>query len=267
MQRAVDADMVGALARARYTNGVCDTSSAGLDGDAAGPAAVPLICVGKLQKGREPGSESAGPALPGFDDVRVDRKSPLGNPFPMGANGKDEAFRDPVCEACDELLDAPGSADVDHIAARHGVSVDERFRRRGKRDPQAELVEALDFLETRVRAGRSLRLLCWCHPARCHGDGIAALLRRRVGPDGVRVVTHNAAAAHARGSAAGSSSSMATGGAAGGAPPAASSRAVGSSSGTAASSSARGSGIGSSSSDVAVGSSRDVAVGGAMVGE
>ena len=34
---------------------------------------------------------------------------------------------------------------------------------------------ALDFLELRVRGGESLCLLCWCHPARCHADGIAAV--------------------------------------------------------------------------------------------
>ena len=36
VQRSVDADMVGALAHAHYVGGACETSTAGLDGDASG---------------------------------------------------------------------------------------------------------------------------------------------------------------------------------------------------------------------------------------
>jgi hypothetical protein len=160
---------------------------------AAVPAAAPRLCVGNLSRGRA----GSGPAPQGFTDVRVDRQTALGNPFPMGEDGHDEAFRDAVCEACDELLAAPTSADVDSIAARHGLRVDGRFRRRGADDPQAALAAALEALEARVRAGESLRLLCWCHPKRCHADGIAATLQRRVGQAGVVVVTHSAVASRA----------------------------------------------------------------------
>lgn len=153
-------------------------------------AATPRLCVGNLSKGKA----GSGPAPTGFTDVRVDRQTALGNPFPMGADGHDEAFRDAVCEACDELLAAPTSADVDAIAARHGLRVDGRFRKKGTDDPQVALAAALDGLEARLRGGASLRLLCWCHPKRCHGDGIAAVLQRRIGTAGVVVVPHPAVA-------------------------------------------------------------------------
>ena len=35
-------------------------------------------------------------------------------------------------------------------------------------------------LEARLRAGENLRLLCWCAPKRCHGNGIAEVLVQRV---------------------------------------------------------------------------------------
>ena len=50
--------------------------------------------------------------LTGFVDVRVDRQSALGNPFPMGQDGHDESYRDAVCEACAELMADPLTADV-----------------------------------------------------------------------------------------------------------------------------------------------------------
>ena len=108
----------------------------------------------------------------------------------MGDNGRDETLRDAVCEACEELIASPAGASINHIADAYGLDVDERFRPGGGRDPQAEFASALDFLEARVRGRASLCLLCWCHPKRCHADGIATELRRRIGPAGVEVLTH-----------------------------------------------------------------------------
>ena len=38
--------------------------------------------------------------------------------------------------------------------------------------------------------GKSLRLLCVCHPKRCHGDGIARTLQQRVGSNVATIVPH-----------------------------------------------------------------------------
>ena len=46
----------------------------------------------------------------------------------------------------------------------------------------------LGMLEDRLRAGESLRLLCWCHPRECHARALALELRRRVGGGIVGVV-------------------------------------------------------------------------------
>ena len=137
------------------------------------------------------------PAPEGFADVRVDRQTVFGNPFPMGEGGGDEACREAVCDACDALLADPAGADVDGIAATFGVCVDARFRGR-----TAELDRALGGLEARLRAGESLRLMCWCAPSRCHGDGIARCLQRRLGGESaVEIVATSPApvAAPARG--------------------------------------------------------------------
>ena len=158
---------------------------------AASLPAPSTLCVGNLSKGKA----GSGPTPPGFVDVRVDRQTALGNPFPMGADGHDESFRDAVCDACEELLTDPKGADVAAIAKRHGLRVDSRFAATRDADPQTSLEEAMQGLEARLRAGESLRLLCWCHPKRCHGDGIAQALKRRVGGAVVSIVRHPSTAA------------------------------------------------------------------------
>ena len=64
------------------------------------------------------------PSRTGFADVRVDRQSVLGNPFPMGHNGRDEALRDRVCVAFEDLIQCSTPATV--IAQRHNLGVDRR---------------------------------------------------------------------------------------------------------------------------------------------
>jgi hypothetical protein len=141
-----------------------------LEGEADAPEAPlvgPTISVGNLgTKGRAP--------PPGTFDLRVDRQTAFGNPFPMGA---DERLRATVCDACEELLEDPIGADLDAIAAKYRLCIDERFRGPGAR---SQLSDALGEAEARLRAGESLRLMCWCSPKRCHADGIARALRRRL---------------------------------------------------------------------------------------
>jgi hypothetical protein len=99
-------------------------------------------------------------------------------------DGHDESLRDAVCIAYDEILDDPLAADVSAIAARHGLHVDHRFAMAHARtEHEAELQR----LEGRLRAGESLRLMCWCAPKRCHAAGIARCLNRRLGRPEERV--------------------------------------------------------------------------------
>jgi hypothetical protein len=76
-------------------------------------------------------------------DVRVDRSSPLGNPFLM----KTEAQRDPVCDQYNEW-----------------------FRKMviGKQNPAA--VKEMDYLISILKEHGRLRLFCWCAPKRCHAE-------------------------------------------------------------------------------------------------
>ena len=150
-------------------------------GRAAVANAVGVVTVGNLSGGKK----GSGPAPPGFVDVRVDRQTALGNPFPMGEDGHDESYRDAVCEACEVLVDDPLGADLQQIASRFGLRVDSRFR---NASALSALDEALRGLEDGLRAGENLRLLCCCVPKRCHGHGIAKRLVRNV--EGASLVDH-----------------------------------------------------------------------------
>ena len=150
------------------------------------PPRATTLLVGNLSK--------KGPAAkppPGVADVRVDRQTAFGNPFPMGADGHDEHFRDAVCDACEELLADPLSADVDAIARKHGLRVDSRFKHMTAR---RALSDALAEVEARAGAGESLRFMCWCAPKRCHGNGIAKTLRDRLLRAGTEVVIEDSQA-------------------------------------------------------------------------
>eukprot|EP00966_Prymnesium_polylepis_P045064 1044415-Prymnesium_polylepis.1 len=48
-------------------------------------------------------------------------------------------------------------------------------------------------VEARVRAGESLRFMCWCTPKRCHADSIVKALRNRLLRDRVEVSVGGAA--------------------------------------------------------------------------
>ena len=140
------------------------------------------VCVGNLSVGRK----SSGPPPQGFSDVCIDRSSKLGNPFPMGKVPNSRFpmgfdlldIRDAVCDACEDLFEAPDQAELHKIASTRNLRVDSRF---GEHPAMRDCGAALDELEGRLRAGESLRLMCWCAPARCHGDGIARLLENRIG--------------------------------------------------------------------------------------
>jgi hypothetical protein len=82
--------------------------------------------------------------------VRVDRASPLGNPFQM----KGEKTRDAVCE-------------------QYAAHLPELLRRD---------VAALRTMQRLVELARKgdLYLYCWCAPKRCHAESIKAWIEDRL---------------------------------------------------------------------------------------
>jgi hypothetical protein len=80
--------------------------------------------------------------------IRIDRKSPVGNPFWM----KDESMRDEVC-----LRYRPYFADQ---MKRNAVFY-------------AYIVDILD----KYRRGEDVVLLCWCAPKKCHGETIVEWIK------------------------------------------------------------------------------------------
>lgn len=83
----------------------------------------------------------------GAVNIKIDRSSPLGNPFKI----REGATRDQVC---DQYRDYLADAYLRDYAIRGAI------RR----------------IEQAVRGGQSVNLQCWCFPKRCHGGEIKAFI-------------------------------------------------------------------------------------------
>jgi len=88
----------------------------------------------------------------GFSNVRIDRKTPLGNPFWMA----DESKRDEVCDKFEVYFDK--EVEIAGSSVR----------------------EAMIILFRRVRSGEDVSLQCHCAPKRCHGDKIKQFIERNL---------------------------------------------------------------------------------------
>ena len=93
-----------------------------------------------------------GQVVPGFTSVRVDRKSPLGNPFFM----HNETMRDEVCD-------------------RYIRYFNKEILKKGS-PVHTEMVRLYHL----GKEGRALSLQCHCSPRRCHGDTIKAFLDKHL---------------------------------------------------------------------------------------
>lgn len=85
-------------------------------------------------------------------DIKVDRSSPLGNPFPM----HNESKRNEVCE--EYLLWFDGKFE----------SKDEKF-----------MIELRRLYRIYMKYGE-LNLFCWCSPKRCHAETIKEFIETQV---------------------------------------------------------------------------------------
>lgn len=107
----------------------------------AGMFATGTVIIGRV--GDDP--------LPGYLDVRVDRKTIFGNPNPKGVNGT----RKEVCEM------------YKHYAVKRMAKRGKYFRR-------------IESLRAQYRAGQKIRLLCHCFPKQCHGLTVKDLIEGRL---------------------------------------------------------------------------------------
>ncbi len=111
----------------------------------------------------------------GWLDIRCDRSSVLGNPFDMG---KDEQLREPVIKAYREWLwaniqlyqDNRGSGRVNLARWKNLRVATAAFK-----NPSAnDVVKELQRIAGLVKAGKKVRLLCWCKQENkevaCHAD-------------------------------------------------------------------------------------------------
>jgi hypothetical protein len=81
-------------------------------------------------------------------NIRIDRASPLGNPFYM----KSEAQRNEVCDKYEKWFASQIS------------------------NKQSKVYIEIVRLYKLARDGNHLNLQCWCAPKRCHGDTIKRFL-------------------------------------------------------------------------------------------
>ncbi len=87
----------------------------------------------------------------GTVDFRVDRESPVGNPFPMRL----ETERNAVCEKY------------------------EQFFYKQMLDETSELYKYVTLIEIAHKEGDNINLWCWCAPLRCHAETIKKYIERK----------------------------------------------------------------------------------------
>ncbi len=85
-------------------------------------------------------------------DFRIDRESPVGNPFKITRTRN----RDAVCDMYEDFFQ-------------------ERML-----DGGGPFCEYIDEMEVALRKHGRIRLFCWCPPLRCHGETIIDELERRI---------------------------------------------------------------------------------------
>lgn len=91
-------------------------------------------------------------SYPDHTIVRIDRKAALGNPFYMS----NENQRDYVCDQ----FEAHMNYKLKDIKGYFFLEIKEIYKR--------------------VKAGENIVLTCWCHPKRCHGDSIKAVIDKQL---------------------------------------------------------------------------------------
>jgi len=89
-------------------------------------------------------------------DFRIDRGSPVGNPFHM----KDESERNLVCDLYDEWFN-------------YMMDFREELE-----DSEPEFYRYVDIMVDAYRVCGRVDLWCWCIPKRCHGITIANYIRK-----------------------------------------------------------------------------------------
>jgi hypothetical protein len=105
------------------------------------------------------------------EDRRVDRGTPLGNPFPIDPS--DDHEREAACTAYAELIRSELThANVQEIAARHELRVDQRYALPTATQALRHALHRLERDVMELQPGRSIRLMCHCTPKQCHAHVI-----------------------------------------------------------------------------------------------
>jgi hypothetical protein len=140
------------------------------------------VHVGNLRAGAREGWR-----LEDAEDRRVDRGTPLGNPFPIDPT--DDCSREDACAAYAALLKGDQeSVNAQEIATRYGLRVIPRL---ASRKAIRELHRSLRQLEqdtAELRPGKSIRLMCHCAPKRCHAHVIAHEIQYRLHKRGIHIL-------------------------------------------------------------------------------
>ena len=120
------------------------------------------------------------------EDRRVDRGTPLGNPFPIDPS--DDHEREAACTAYAELIRSELThANVQEIAARYELRVDQRYALPTATQALRHALHRLERDVMELQPGRSIRLMCHCTPKHCHAHVIAHEIRCRLRTRGIYI--------------------------------------------------------------------------------
>lgn len=100
-------------------------------------------------------------------DIRVDRASVLGNPFEL----KVESDRDYVIDNYRLWLWANIQTKSECI-----IIPNQPVSKKWKKPMSAHVYRELCRIESKVKNGEDVNLVCWCAPKRCHADVIKSCI-------------------------------------------------------------------------------------------
>lgn len=90
-------------------------------------------------------------------DIKIDRSSPLGNPFPLSMGRAEciDAYEDAIHKCLKQKVDVKGPLST--LVYR-------------------EVKREMNRIYTLTRNGIAVRLFCWCAPLPCHGDVVKKII-------------------------------------------------------------------------------------------
>jgi len=116
-------------------------------------------------------------SLVGYEDIRIDRSSKLGNPYDL--KDKDNTdHRRKVVIAYKKWFKANLSISDTNIVV--ALDTDLLLAKNRKNTTVGEFKQELRTILRKILDGKNIRLMCWCYPKECHGEVVRDYLEKYV---------------------------------------------------------------------------------------